>query len=112
MEKSSHLSYNAPMRTFNHPKPEAIELPQVLYALGDPTRLAIVRKLAANGTLSCGDVCCDTPRSTLTHHLRILRESGVVFTEKQGQTHHNTLRREDLDKRFPSLLKTILQQSA
>lgn len=100
------------MRNFNHPKPEAIELPQVLYALGDATRLAIVRKLAEKGTLSCGDVCCDTPRSTLTHHLRILRESGVVHTTKQGQTHHNALRADDLNTRFPGLLANILHQGA
>jgi len=96
------------MRNFNHPQPNNLELPQVLYALGDPTRLAIVRKLAENGSLSCGDVCEQTPRSTLTHHLRILREAGVVHTTKQGQTHHNTLRMDDLNTRFPGLLKTIL----
>jgi DNA-binding transcriptional ArsR family regulator len=100
------------MRTFTHPTIESLELPQVLYALGDPTRLAIVRKLAGGGCLSCGDVCAETPRSTLTHHLRILREAGIIHTSKQGQTHNNTLRVDDLNQRFPKLLPTILQQSA
>lgn len=96
------------MRNFNHPQPENIELSQVLHALGDPTRLSIVRKLAQSECLSCGDVCTETPRSTLTHHLRILREAGVIHTTKQGQTHNNALRVDDLNQRFPKLLDTIL----
>ena len=103
------------MRSFTHPAPENLDLPQVLYALGDPTRLAIVRKLATGGCLSCGDVCAatprSTPRSTMTHHLRILREAGIIHTTKQGQTHNNTLRTDDLNTRFPKLLATILSQS-
>lgn len=100
------------MTTFNHPTPDTFDLPQVLYALGDPVRLAIVRKLSECEGLSCGDVCCNTPRSTLTHHLKILRESGLITTEKQGQTHFNSLRKTDLETRFPGLLKSILTQSA
>ncbi|PZP39798.1 MAG: transcriptional regulator [Pseudomonas fluorescens] len=88
-----------------------IDLAQVLHALGDATRLSIVKKIADSGPLSCGDVCCETPRSTLTHHLRILREAGVIHTTKQGQTHHNALRADDLNLRFPNLLKTILTQA-
>lgn len=99
------------MQPFTHPAPENLELAQVLYALGDPVRLAIVRKLAEKGTLSCGDVCHETPRSTLTHHLRILRESGLIATTKAGQTHHNTLRSADLEQRFPGLLPGILRQA-
>ncbi len=100
------------MRDFTHPSPESLDLATVLGALGDATRLAIVRKLAATESLSCGDVCAHTPRSTLTHHLRILRESGIIHTTKQGQTHLNTLRRDDLNQRFPGLLATILAQNA
>lgn len=106
------MCYITVMRTFTHPAAESLDLPQVLYALGDPTRLAIVRKLAEGGSMSCGDVCTETPRSTLTHHLRILREAGIIHTSKHGQTHNNTLRTEDLNTRFPTLLPTILNQSA
>ena len=97
------------MRNFHHPESTEIDLAEVLGALGDPTRLAIVRKLASAESMSCGDVCCDTPRSTLTHHLRILREAGVIHTTKQGQTHLNALRTKDLNSRFPKLLDTILK---
>jgi len=99
------------MSSFPHPTPDEFALPQVLYALGDPTRLAIVSKLAECEGLSCGDVCCTIPRSTLTHHLKILREAGLVSTEKQGQTHINSLRKTDLEHRFPGLLSTILHQT-
>lgn len=100
------------MRTFQHPSVEALDLARVLHALGDSTRLTIVRKLAAKGTLNCGDLCSQTPRSTLTHHLRILREAGIIHTTKSGQTHHNALRETDLNARFPGLLKTLLAHAA
>jgi DNA-binding transcriptional ArsR family regulator len=100
------------MSSFTHPDTHDFDLPQVLYALGDPTRLAIVKKLSECEGMSCGDVCCDTPRSTLTHHLKILRESGLITTEKHGQTHFNSLRKTDLETRFPGLLKSVLQQAS
>jgi DNA-binding transcriptional ArsR family regulator len=94
--------------TFPHPKASELKLDQVLYALGDPLRLTMVRKMAKEGQVSCGDMCPVTAPSTLTHHLQILRESGVVFTEKNGQTHLNSLRADDLNARFPGLLDVIL----
>ena len=100
------------MSSFTHPETHEFDLPQVLYALGDPVRLAIVCKLAECEGLSCGDVCGLTPRSTLNHHLKILRESGLITTEKQGQTHFNSLRKADLESRFPGLLHSILTQAA
>lgn len=100
------------MSVFHHPEPASLTLPEVLHALGDATRLAIVRKLAENGALSCGEVCTRTPRSTLTHHLKILRDAGLIHTEKTGQTHRNTLRSAELEQRFPGLLTGILRQNS
>ena len=89
-----------------------LTLPHLLYAMGDPVRLAILHKLAAAPAgLSCGDLCPATPRSTLTHHLKILRESGLITTEKQGQTHINRLHATALESRFPGLLATILRHA-
>ncbi len=85
-------------------------LPQLLYAMGDPVRLTILHKLAAApGGLSCGDLCPETPRSTLTHHLKILRESGLITTAKHGQTHINHLASAGLESHFPGLLPAILR---
>jgi len=81
----------------------------VLYALGDPVRLEIVRRLAAADELSCSDLDLQVAKSTLSHHFKILREAGVLYCRKQGTQHMNSLRREDLDRAFPGLLEVILK---
>ena len=100
------------MRPIYHPNSDSITLAGVLYALGDPVRLEIVKRLAANDELSCSDLDLQVAKSTLSHHFKILRESGVLHCRKQGTQHMNSLRREDLDRAFPGLLDAILQASA
>ncbi|MEP6637840.1 MAG: metalloregulator ArsR/SmtB family transcription factor [Chloroflexota bacterium] len=58
-----------------------------LAALADPTRLAIVRQLAAETeTCACDFMsCCDVGQPTVSHHLRVLREAGIVTSERRGQ---------------------------
>ena len=51
-------------------------------------------------------------KSTCTHHFRVLREAGVIQQRQQGTSRLNTLRRDDLEARFPGLLATILQSAA
>lgn len=97
------------MKLLYHPDRKDISLPGVLYALGDPIRLAIVKRLAAEGELTCGALEIPIAKSTLSHHFRILRESGIIHCRKAGTQHFNSLRREDLDARFPALLDTILR---
>jgi len=100
----------ATMRLLYHPHKKDIALASVLYALGDPVRLEIVRRLAEKGELSCcAAVEAQVAKSTLSHHFKVLRESGVIYCRKEGTQHMNSLRREDLDDRFPGLLKTVLQ---
>jgi DNA-binding transcriptional ArsR family regulator len=84
-------------------------LTAVLYALSDEVRLGIVRQLARYGEQACGVFEVGRPKSSLSHHFRVLRESGVVSTRKEGKTLLNTLRRADLDARFPGLLGAILE---
>lgn len=59
---------------------------RLLSALADPTRLAIVRQLAAEReTCACDfTACCDVGQPTVSHHLRVLREAGVVTSERRG----------------------------
>lgn len=61
---------------------------RLLAALADPTRLAIVRQLATdNETCACDfTTCCDVGQPTVSHHLRVLREAGVVTSERRGQS--------------------------
>lgn len=103
--------YSKIMAAFFHPQPEDISLTGVLAALGDPTRLVIVRNLAGCGEgRNCGEAapCPKMSRSTLTSHFRILRESGLVRTTKKGVENINVLRRAEIDARFPKLLDVIL----
>ena len=60
---------------------------RLLTALADPTRLAIVRQLA-NETETCAcdfTSCCNVGQPTVSHHLRVLREAGIVTPERRGQ---------------------------
>jgi ArsR family transcriptional regulator len=59
---------------------------RLLAALADPVRLAIVRQLAADREVCACDFtsCCDVSQPTVSHHLRVLREAGVVQSERQG----------------------------
>jgi DNA-binding transcriptional ArsR family regulator len=100
------------MRLLYHPESKDISLPGVLYALGDPVRLEIVRRLAQKGEQPCGALDFAIAKSTMSHHFRILRESGVVYCRKEGTQHINSLRREDLNALFPGLLDAVLRSAS
>jgi DNA-binding transcriptional ArsR family regulator len=94
-----------------HPSKDDITLAGVLNALSDPMRLRIIKSLLGNDAcMSCTDA---TPmpgmaKSTLSHHFRVLRESGLIQTSKRGVEHRNVVRVEDINARFPKLLETVL----
>jgi DNA-binding transcriptional ArsR family regulator len=95
-----------------HPQLEEIELAAVLHALSDPVRLRIVAGLARADDRSCGSFELPVTKSTCTHHFKVLREAGVIRQRHAGTARLNTLRREDLDARFPGLLATILDAAS
>jgi ArsR family transcriptional regulator len=74
---------------------------QLLKALGDETRLEMVGLLAAQGEELC---VCDIEshfelgQPTISHHLRILREAGVVTAERRGTWVYYSLSRDLLSK--------------
>src|SRR3954467_13568581 len=90
------------------PPREELELPAVLPALSDPIRLRIVRDLSDGGACNCGAFAVPVAKSTLSHHLRVLREAGLTLTAPSGQQRVGSLRRADLDTRFPGLLDAVL----
>ncbi len=95
---------------FHHPATEDLELPAVLHALSDPQRLRIVRGLSADPEpRPCGAFDVNVSKSTCTHHFRVLREAGVIEQRALGAARLNSLRREDLDARFPGLLDAVLE---
>ena len=95
-----------------HPELEEIELAGVLHALSDPMRLRIVAKLAEAGECTCGSFGLPVTKSTCTHHFKVLRDAGVIRQRQEGTARLNSLRREDLEARFPGLLATILAAEA
>lgn len=105
------MSYNFPMRTLYEPSPEALALPNVLHAFSDPIRLEIVRRLAQQERV-CGTLEFSIAKSTLSHHFKLLREAGITHTRVDGVRRLVSLRRDDLETRFPGLLDVILAASS
>src|SRR5260370_12316096 len=93
------------------PAAEEFQLPRILAALADPNRLAAVRFVARNGESWCAQVMekalLPMTKSTFSHHLRILREAGVLTKRIQGARGYTSLRKADLDSRFPRLIDSI-----
>ena len=97
------------MRFLPHPQRDQLDLALVLDALSDPTRLAIVAQLAAEkDERRCGTFLELGSKSNLTYHFTKLRSAGVVRIRIDGTARYMSLRRADLDARFPGLLDTIL----
>jgi DNA-binding transcriptional ArsR family regulator len=95
-----------------HPAPEEFRLSAVLAALADPARLAAVKTLAVKGESPCTrlqhDAGLTISRTTFSHHQKVLREAGVLMATIKGNERILTLRKQDLDQRFPGLLDSIL----
>lgn len=96
--------------TLPHPTADQISLANVLAVLGDQTRLAIVAELARNEgvAMNCGQFLDFGSKTNLSYHLAKLREAGVTRAEAVGTSRLISLRRADLDSRFPGLLDSIL----
>jgi len=100
------------MRAYRHPAIEDVRLEDVFYALSDPVRLEIVTRLAQEGQATCAALDAGRPKSSMSHHYRALREAGLLRTRTEGVQAINSLRRDDLDRRFPGLLDVVLAQPA
>jgi DNA-binding transcriptional ArsR family regulator len=98
----------AATRNLSGPPRGDLSLAAVLAALSDPVRLEIVCRLAKGHERSCASLGLPIPKSTLTHHLKVLREAGVIVQRPVGTSRMTCLRRKDLDARFPGLLDSVL----
>jgi DNA-binding transcriptional ArsR family regulator len=97
------------MVVLDQPELDAIELADVLHALSDPARLEIVRGLDADGERQCGSFDLGLTKATRSHHFKVLREAGLTFTRVEGTARYVTLRRADIDAKFPGLLDAVTQ---
>lgn len=84
------------------------ELIRVYRALGEATRLAIVRLLAQQEEVGCGELASnlDLTRPTLSYHTRILEESGLIEVRKEGAYRFYSLRREVVQRLAPAVLQS------
>jgi DNA-binding transcriptional ArsR family regulator len=92
-----------------HPATSALDLATIMRTVGDPVRLDMVRLLADGREWSCTELAeaIDVPSSTGSYHMRLLREAGVTRTRADGVRRFISLRRDDLEERFPGLVDVL-----
>ncbi len=101
------------MKPYAHPTKDKITLSGLLHALSDPVRLSVVSCLANN---TCEKVCSSfdvrVHKSTMSHHMRVLREAGLIHIRTAGTFSYISLRHAELEELFPGLLATVLSSAA
>lgn len=95
-----------------HPDLGTVDLPQVLHALADPIRLALVHLLSDGEERAWGQLDAPIAPSTLSYHLKTLRSAGITQTRMEGTRCFVRLRIDDLNDRFPGLLATTMTLAA
>ncbi|PZP56293.1 MAG: ArsR family transcriptional regulator [Micavibrio aeruginosavorus] len=101
------------MVRFIHPSKDDISLSGILGALSDPVRVSILKSLLNAEGMSCcqASPCPKIAKSTLSNHFRILREAGLIRMEKHGVENLSVVRLDEINDKFPGLLKTILKHA-
>jgi DNA-binding transcriptional ArsR family regulator len=101
------------MRPLHHPASNDVTVEGILYALADPVRLEIFAELQG---ADCPQICSDfrvvakkeLPKSTLSQHFKILREAGLIRSERKGVEMHSTTRCDELKERFGPMIRAIV----
>ena len=98
------------MRTLPEPSVDELDVSEVLHALADPVRLELLAVLADGREHTCGPHEYDLGihKSTLSHHLAVMRQAGLTRTRLDGRRRWIRLRRDEIDSRFPGLLAAVL----
>src|SRR5512133_3241609 len=102
------------MKPLYHPSVNEITVEGVLYALSDPVRVQIYIEIAR---AECPQICSSfiqmddrtIPKSTLSQHFKILRETGLIRSERKGVQMHNTTRCQELKDRFGNMVSSIIE---
>jgi len=101
------------VRPLYHPAIEDVTVEGILHALSDPVRVRIFKNIASS---ECAQTCSTflevsgqpIPKSTLSQHFKVLRETGLVRSERKGVELHNVSRCREIDERYPGLLSAIV----
>lgn len=98
------------MKKYQHPTIDQITLTGVLHALSDSVRLNFVQCLAKLTSESpCGAIPSPVAKSTMSHHLRVLREAGIIHIRTEGTQSLTSLRSHELEGKFPGVLDSVLK---
>jgi DNA-binding transcriptional ArsR family regulator len=92
------------------PTAEELDLGKVLNALADPHRRRVIRELLEEpegAERTCASFALPVSKSSNTFHFRVLREAGLTYDTSYGNRRGVSLRRLDIDSRFPGLLDAI-----
>jgi DNA-binding transcriptional ArsR family regulator len=113
-ERKFALSSAGMARPLTHPHIDDVTVAGILHALSDPVRLCIVAKLLnSTGGMNCTETTLKLklamPKSTCSQHYRILREAGLIVSERRGVDLSSRVRGAELEERFPGLLASILK---
>jgi DNA-binding transcriptional ArsR family regulator len=109
--------YNGLVKPLVHPSKDDVTVEGILHALSDPVRARIFAEMAA---AQCPRACsaflkiCDqpVPKSTLSQHFKVLREAGLIRSERRGVELQNCVRLDDLHERFGPLIAAIVEAHA
>lgn len=93
---------------YQHPDIAEVNLADVLHALSDPVRLTILHALVPGEETAWNAFTVEVAPSTLSHHMKVLRNAGLITTRRDGMRCLVSLRPE-LSRRFPDLLETVLR---
>lgn len=102
------------MKPIYHPATAEITVEGILHALADPVRVRIYADILRS---ECPQTCSTflkfdnqtLPKSTLSQHFRVLREAGLIKSERKGVEIHNRSRCEDIYERYGPMLETIIE---
>lgn len=95
------------MKQAYSPNLKKMPVSQIFAALSDPVRLNIISLLLEEGELSCGQCTIELPKSTMSHHFKVLREAGLIQRREEGKMHFISLRKDELEERLPGIVKML-----
>ena len=82
---------------------------RVARALGDPTRFEMLRRIAAAGEINCRDLTTLFPvsQATVSHHLKVLTDAGLIQARREGQFHYFSLRPAALEAHASGIVRVL-----
>jgi DNA-binding transcriptional ArsR family regulator len=101
------------MKPLLHPSADDVSVEGILHALSDPVRVHILATLVAceapqTCTAVTGECARGVPKSTMSQHFKVLRDAGLIRSERKGVEMRNASRADEIERRFPGLLPAIL----